>query len=147
VFRLENPAITDERCRACSLFGGVTVRTAEQAVRLSQLLERPVEVDEQVIEDPCVADHELSRIAYESGGLRRCPRVELDPENDLAAQAVALINQEHLRAFAPRMVQLGTRFMDPDVEHAILSRVTTTAMDERVRDLMFPPPKKETSDG
>ena len=116
--------------------------TAQQAQSFSQMLSRPVAVGDVLSEDPGISDHELTLIATESDGRQRCPRVELDDENDLASRLACLANQEHLRDLRGPLIELGSRYLSHEETYNSVKRSISVVLDERVHELMFPQPQE-----
>ena len=118
--------------------GGGVVQTEQAARELSELLPRTVSKGDELNEPECVAKHELG--VYEQLG-RPCPRVDLDPENVEAAEAMNLSIRADLRHLAePYLLAVAE---DPEERASLILRVAGTLRNARVTEILHPPPAKK----
>lgn len=71
---------------------------------------------------------------------RRCPRVELDPANEPAAELAGFLIDERFRAFAPEYLRAAG--LTVAGEHAVLMRVRRVLGYPEVVDALYPEQKK-----
>ena len=129
------PAITEERCRACSILGGVTVETETEAAEYRRLLAPQIPPGDDLAAPPCVPPWKLAEIEKRTG--RPCPRRELtDPDNYLVAELCNLSIPEHTR----HLVQpwLSARIPSRARRVRLLSRLAKTLRAPQVIEHMFP---------
>lgn len=125
-FRLACPGMTEERCRGCKMLGGRTIETDDEAQAFTLAMRAhpevwtreesgPIRVGETLEMEPCVAPD------YEAMYGRECPRVELWPENQPAAELVFAALPEHTRGLLPAYVEAVTAELGP-AAHAVVRR-------------------------
>jgi hypothetical protein len=121
------------------MLGGVTIeseaqaRTFTAAMRASpaswtprDLEPAPLRIGETLDLEPCVGP------AYEAQFGRECPRVELWPENEPAAELVFAVLPEHTRALLPAYVDAITAPLDADAGRAVVVRAMRALHGEAV---------------
>lgn len=135
--------MTEVRCRACTVLGGMTVETEQEASAVSEIPrvelaiktgERaPIRVGDEVKLPPCVRD--LGQ--YVRAG-RACPRVELAPENYEAIALFGLSARDNARHLA--VPYLDSVFPEQsDERRRVIQRVMNTLMHAEVSKLLRPP--------
>jgi hypothetical protein len=80
-------------------------------------------------EDPCVPEHFLKVIREKDD--RPCPRVELEPDNAIAANLFSLAISDHA-GLVPLWFETLTDGMDGEERQAVMGRVVRVLMDEEV---------------
>lgn len=123
----------------CVMTGGTVPKDAKEAARLSRLLERQVEIDEDVQEEPCVPEGLLTLIETQTG--RPCPRIDLDPDNQTPAQLVSLALMPHTRWLAAQALQSAIEPLVPEARAALVDRVAAALGSAAVVDKLYPKPK------
>ncbi len=68
-----------------------------------------------------------------------CPRVELDPANETAAQICSFLLHEKLAPVAALLAQSLTAQLDPGDVAMILNRVAGTLRDQAIHERLYPP--------
>ncbi len=80
-------------------------------------------------EDPCVPEHFLKVIRGKED--RPCPRVELEPDNAIAANLFSLAISDHA-GLTPLWFETLTEGMDSEERRAVMGRVVRALTDEEV---------------
>lgn len=138
-FRLDKPAITEARCRACVMLNGCYVETEAQAREFSRLDERaeePVQVGEFLELPPCVGEVDLEWYRREHD--RPCPRVELRIENADALSLFRVSVREDARPLAAPLFEALCGGLPAEERAATIQRVLATLNDETVSELLYP---------
>jgi hypothetical protein len=140
------PTITDLRCRACTVTGGMTVATRDQAESLSDIphvkiaigegRQTPFEVGDQVELRPCITDaEELAAYRAEHARGERpwpCPKVDLDFENFEAMELYWIAVNEDAGRYASVMSEALLGTFTREERLAVLRRVLRALGDEKV---------------
>jgi hypothetical protein len=100
----------DARCAACTIQGGD--------------------------EPPCQPEGVLREYERQHG--RPCPRVDLAPQNHVAAQLVSFLLDERLRPLAPGFLEVRTGWMDPSDRELLLLRLARALNDAEVFRVLYP---------
>lgn len=121
------------------MLGGHTIETEQEAraftaaMRAHPAVWTPrdmepdaIRVGETIEIEPCVGPD------YARHHGRECPRVELWPENSVAARLVFAALPEHTRGMLPAFVEALTSEMDPDEARAAVLRAVSTLHSEPV---------------
>lgn len=107
----------------------------------SKTLRRQVAEGEDLAETPCVREGELERIRKIHG--RPCPRIELRPENYLAAEVVWSSIAEHTRGLAPGLLDAGLAGAPLEEREDVRRRVLEALHSPAVMALVSPAPDPE----
>lgn len=91
-------------------------------------------------EDPCVPEHFLAAIRERED--RPCPRVDLEPDNLVAANLFSLAVSDHA-GLVPLWFELLTDGMDQWEREAVLSRVVRALLDDEIGTHLRKPPDIE----
>lgn len=104
--------------------GGTTVQPGDE-VGYSAIMGRPMRVGERVKRPACATP---------------CPRVDLDAENDPAAEVLRLALNEHTRALlsVPEVVGLIGEGLEPRERGLIALRAGRALQDSRVMARLYP---------
>jgi hypothetical protein len=125
------------------MMGGYEVQGAADARVLTALLkpdpDMPIRPGQILEEPPCLPWETLEIIRAREG--RPCPRVELDPDNQLAASVVMLSLREHTRPLIGPL----TSGMSKTERHRTFVRAAAALQSEAVIDWLTPKPPKASS--
>jgi len=91
-------------------------------------------------EPPCLPSSLLREFEEEHG--RPCPRVQLAPQNVVAAELMSFLLDERLRPLAGDLVRGRTRWMKPEARAGYLLRVARALQDRHVTKEFYPEPSK-----
>ena len=80
-------------------------------------------------EDPCVPEHFLKVVREKED--RPCPRVELEPDNAIAANLFSLAISDHA-GLVPLWFETLREGMDGEERRAVMGRVVRVLMDREV---------------
>jgi hypothetical protein len=87
-------------------------------------------------EPPCLPESLLREIDAEHG--RPCPRVQLAPQNGVAAELVSFLLDERLRPLAAELVRGRTRWMQSDERTLLILRLARALQDKHVAQALYP---------
>ena len=87
-------------------------------------------------EPPCLPESLLREIQEEHG--RPCPRVQLAPQNAVAAELVGFLLDERLRPLAADLVRIRTRWMEPGARSLFILRLARALQDKHVTKALYP---------
>jgi len=118
--------------------GGCEVRDVKHARELALFTASDdlPEVGSHFETDPCMSPEHLESQEVHSG--RPCPRVELDPGNEVAAELFWAALHEQTRPYAQELAGALTAEMDPEQRAGILRRAIAQLASERVVKLLAP---------
>lgn len=128
---------------ACTVMGGMTVETEEQARVLSEdpeLASEGVEVGDELELPECLPPPYLAEIQRTTG--RPCPRpgATMDPENELPLELMGMSIAEHTRHLVEGTLRDGAHTAERPV---IRRRVAAALRDPGVVALLYPSLKKD----
>lgn len=118
--------------------GGCEVRDAEHARSLGSFggSDDLPEVGSHFEADPCMDDGTLE--VFERVNGRPCPRVELEPDNEIPAELFHAALHEQSRPYAQALEETLTAEMPQDRRAAVLRRAIHILTSERVVKLLAP---------
>lgn len=140
------PQCTPMRCRACTVLGGTTLDTDEEAEAVNEiprvkLSGTTYKAGDFVSLPHCLKDDaELARFAKANG--RPCPRVVLDPSNVPASNLVSMTIREDVRPFVGPYFEATHAAASSDTRRRMLARVALTVMDRDVTEALYPKREK-----
>lgn len=86
--------------------------------------------------DPCMDEDSLEMFEKVNG--RQCPRVELEPDNEIPAELFHAALHEQSRPYAQALEETLTAEMGPDRRAAVLRRAIGILTSERVVKMLAP---------
>lgn len=118
---------TEEQAQAYT----AAIRANSSAWEARGMDSAPVRVGEAFELAMCVPPHWPPRTEE-----RPCPRVELWPENELAARIVFATLPEHTRSLMPHYIEALTAELDPSESRRAIARAVRTLQSPAVTDWM-----------
>lgn len=121
--------------------GGVTVQTSEQVKVYTEMLKEPVQIGQHIEESACVPETHPQWIAALEAG-RDCPRVDLDPDDELPYALLHYQAYEHTREMFWPKFYAAAGHLPPEEQEAILDRTQAGLTCTAVMDRLYPKPKE-----